>query len=183
MNKFSEMKNEMSEFKNEYKSKLNTLYKENSFIKKDTKNIKENIENMLRIIENQNSKNNKNIKDLRHNLMDSMEDLPKKYPNLKGSYLSLMNENIQKRRLSVYSPSIKKNKKKILNSVNFFDANKPNELRRSMKKRNTVAYTKPIFDSQTRDQLKEKINEKSRVKSPKFLGVFAIILKMTINLS
>ena len=181
MNKFSEMKNEMSEFKNEYKSKLNTLYKENTFIKKDTKNIKENIENMLRIIENQNSKNNKNIKDLRHNLMDSMEDLPKKYPNLKGSYLSLMNENIQKRRLSVYSPSIKKNKKKILNSVNFFDANKPNELRRSLKKRNTVAYSKPIFDSQTREQLKEKINEKSRVKSPKFLGVFAPILKNIVN--
>ena len=182
MSKFSEMKNEMSEFKNEYKSKLNTLYKENTFIKKDTKNIKENIENMLRIIEYQNSKNNKNIKDIRHNFNDSMEDLPKRFPNLKGSYISLMNDNSQyKKRFTIYSPSIKKNKKKLLNSVNVFDTNKPNEVRRSMKKRNTIAYTKPIFDSQTREQLKEKIDSKSRVKSPKFLGVFAPILKNIVN--
>ena len=182
IDKFGQIKNEMSEFKNEYKSKLNFLYKENTFIKKDTKNIKENIENMLKIIEYQNSQNNKDLKDMRKHFNDSIENLPKQNQNLRGSYFPLMDNNSPiKKRFSVFSPSIKKNKKKLLNSINGDEPSKISPIRRNNKRRNTIAYTKPIFDSQMNKQLKENLKEKSRVKSPKFLGVFAPILKNIID--
>ena len=45
------------------------------------------------------------------------------------------------------SPSIRKNKNKLLNSVNAYEQSQASQVRRNKKKRNTVAYTKPIFDT------------------------------------
>ena len=69
--------------------------------------------------------------------------------------------NEPKNKISLLSPTIRNTKKKfILNSVNFNAANKPGQIRRSIKKRNTVAYTEPVFDERTKNKLKEKIDKK-----------------------
>ena len=182
VNKFAEMKKEMIEFKNEYKSKLNFLYKENNFMKKDTNNIKENIENMLRLIEYQSRKYDKNFKDIKHNFDDSVEDYIQK-SKLKGSYLPTMNINSPiKNRFNALSPSIRKNKRKLLNSINGNEPGKESGIRRNnRKRRNTVAFTKPILNEEMRKKLKEDIKGNSRKDSPKFLGVFTPILKNIIN--
>ena len=182
LDQFGQIKNEMNEFKNEYKSKLNHLYKENTFIKKDTNNIKENIENMLKLIEYQERKYNKKFNDIKRNFDEPIEDSTNKFPKLKGSYLPFMGNNSPiKNRLTALSPSVRKNKKKLLNSINIVETSKENGIRRNNKKRNTVAYTKPILNEEMKKKLKEYIKEKSRVNSPKFLGVFAPILKNIIN--
>ncbi len=184
LEKVNNIKNHFTEFKNKYDNNINILNKDNTLIKKDTHNIKENIKNLLNILEHyQNTENiensNQDIKLAQKSLNDSIET-QKKLPNLKGSYLSLMNE--PKNKISLLSPTIRNTKKKfILNSVNFNAANKPGQIRRSIKKRNTVAYTEPVFDERTKNKLKEKIDKKNRINSPKFLGLLTPVLKNIIN--
>ena len=182
MDKFTIMQKEFIDFKNEYQSRLNFLNKENTHLKKETQNIKENIENMLRLIEYQSAKNEHDINDIRQYFNESVEDVQKKKTKLKGSNLSIINSKSPvKNKFQILSPSIKKNKKKLLNSINGNEQMKANELKRNRKKRNTVAYTAEMFNAQIGKHLKENMKEKSRVKSPKFLGLFTPILKNIIN--
>ena len=182
MDKFTIMQKEFIDFKNEYQSRLNFLNKENSHLKKETQNIKENIENMLRLIEYQSAKNEHDINDIRQYFNESVEDVQKKKTKLKGSNLSIINsQSPVKNKFQILSPSIKKNKKKLLNSINGNEQMKANELKSNRKKRNTVAYTAEMFNAQIGKHLKENMKEKSRVKSPKFLGLFTPILKNIIN--
>ena len=182
MDKFTIMQKEFIDFKNEYQSRLNFLNKENTHLKKETQNIKENIENMLRLIEYQSAKNEHDINDIRQYFNESVEDVQKKKTKLKGSNLSIINsQSPVKNKFQILSPSIKKNKKKLLNSINGNEQMKANELKRNRKKRNTVAYTAEMFNAQIGKHLKENMKEKSRVKSPKFLGLFTPILKNIIN--
>ena len=178
MEQFNEMKNEVSEFINEYKSRINNLYKENNSMKKETNNIKENIEHILEILEYQNSQN-MNIQEIQKNFLDSMEDLPKKRQNLKGSYFpSLGNLNSQiKKKLKILSPSPRKTKGKLLNSINGTQRKMSPIKRNTRRRRNTIAYTEPIFNK----NIINKFKERSKVKSPKFLGTVTPILKNIIN--
>ena len=184
--KFTIMQKEFIDFKNEYKSKLNFLNKENTHLKKETHNIKENIESILRLIEYQSAKNEHDINDIRQYFNESVEEVQKKKNLLKGSNLSIINSQSPiKNKFQILSPSIRKTKKKLLNSINGCEPMKNNEIKRNRKKRNTVAYTAEVFQVQIRKHLKENMNEKmkevSRVKSPKFLGLFTPILKNIVN--
>ena len=181
LEKFKTMKNEFIEFKNEYQSKLNILNKENTNIKKDNKDIKENIESIVRFIEYQNTRN---IQDIRNNFNDESIEEEIKKNKLKGSYLSLMNKNANSRNklsLMPLSPSIRKNKNKLLNSVNAYEQSQASQVRRNKKKRNTVAYTKPIFDTKLQKQLKQNINDKCNVDAHKFIGLFKNLKNININ--
>ena len=191
--KFTTIQKEFVDFKNEYKSKLNFLNKENTYLKKEnthlkneTQNIKENIESMLRLIEYQSAKNEHDINDIRQYFNESVEDVQKKKNILKGSNLSIINSQSHiKNQFQILSPQIKKTKKKLLNSINGCEPIKNNDVKRNRKKRNTVAYTAEVFNAQIRKHLKENIKEnkeeESRVKSPKFLGLFTPILKNIVN--
>ena len=181
MTKFNEMRNEFTEFKNEQKSKLNIFNKDNSQIKKEIKNIKENIENMIRLLEYQNM-NNKNTN---KELIESVETFKSKRRNIKASYLGTVRMNIDSplkdSRMPFMSPTMKKNRKNIFNSINGNDKQKTGEIKRVGKKRNTIAFTGQIFDKKMREELKNKIKEKERKDSPKFLGLFAPFLKNIAN--
>ena len=106
---------------------------------------------MLRLIEYQSRKYDKNFKDIKHNFDDSVEDYIQK-SKLKGSYLPTMNINSPiKNRFNALSPSIRKNKRKLLNSINGNEPGKESGIRRNnRKRRNTVAFTKPILNEEMR---------------------------------
>jgi len=176
--RFNEMKNEVTEFINEYKSRLVILNKDNNLLKKETKNIKENIENIVEILEYQNSQNTKNIKEIQQYFLESMESPQKKRGNLKGSYhpSMIIGESPIKKKIKIYSPSPKKGKRKLLNSINVYQTKMSPIKRNTKKRRNTIAYTEPIFTS----NMIKKFKDRSNVKSPKFLGITPL-LKNIIN--
>ena len=70
-----------------------------------------------------------------------------------------------------------------MNSVNFNNINNGGQVRRSMKKRNTVAYTTPIFNNQLKNKLKQNIQENNtKINSPKFLGLLIkVILRIEMK--
>ena len=185
LDKINEIKNGFDEFKNKYDKNLNILIKDNTNVKNETLNIKENIGNLLKIIYYYQTQDNSNQDfNINQRNFDDSIDTQKRLPNLKGSYFSLLNE--PKPQLNLYSPKARKNKKKfnIFNSVNFNinNMNNTGQIRRSMKKRNTVAYTTSIFNSQIKNKLKDNIQDyNSKINKPTFLGLLTPILQNIIN--
>ena len=181
MNKINEIRDEFTKFKNEQKSKIDILNEENIFIKKDMNNFKENIEIMIRFIEYNYNKTNQDFN-------EPIEVNKNKKNNTKESNLGNVHMNndssMTNNKLPIMSPTFRKNRKiNMFNSINIYnDKNKiGGDIQRTRKKRNTVAFTGQIFNEQMREKLRDKIQEKERKDSPKFLGLFGQLLKNIVN--
>ena len=192
-NKLMEIQDELSNLQKDYKTNINDIKQKNKNIGKDVQNIKDNINNLIKLIkyyQKKEKKNNNNKYDLnipsddekkahkiignRANLMKEFENSNNKMINIYSS-VAIKNSNMQKQRKNSMS---KINIDSKNNNNNSKHNNNNGEIRRKIKKRNTMFYTGPILNLQNNNKA---LKETNQINSPTFFGLINPILHKIIE--